>query len=196
MSSRRLADSMGRRARDQPGFPQAPGQADRRRRSRHGAAHARDPDRGTPAGAANGSDRGQAGRHSGLRLPGSAAAARRPEARDRAVDRAARRPGQPLPDRRAVRRVAAVVAGVLLAVGLSAWVGFTWWSLGITVVLALAVGYALHLGDAILEVPVSAMLILSVAGPGKAATGRIIETLVGAGAGLAAGFILGPPRVH
>jgi len=98
--------------------------------------------------------------------------------------------------RRAVRRVAAVVAGVLLAVGLSAWVGFTWWSLGITVVLALAVGYALHLGDAILEVPVSAMLILSVAGPGKAATGRIIETLVGAGAGLAAGFILGPPRVQ
>jgi uncharacterized membrane protein YgaE (UPF0421/DUF939 family) len=93
--------------------------------------------------------------------------------------------------RSAVRRVAAVVAGVLLAVGLSAWVGFTWWSLGITVVLALAVGYALHLGDAILEVPVSAMLILSVAGPGKAATGRIIETLVGAGAGLAAGFILG-----
>src|SRR6266851_2451295 len=98
--------------------------------------------------------------------------------------------------RSAVRRVAAVVAGVLLAVGLSAWVGFTWWSLGITVVLALAVGYALHLGDAILEVPVSAMLILSVAGPGKAATGRIIETLVGAGAGLAAGFILGPPRVQ
>ena len=98
--------------------------------------------------------------------------------------------------RSAVRRVAAVVAGVLLAVGLSAWIGFTWWSLGITIVLALAVGYALHLGDTILEVPVSAMLILSVAGSTKAATGRIIETLIGAGVGLAAGFVLGPPRVQ
>ncbi len=96
--------------------------------------------------------------------------------------------------RSAVRRVAAVVAGVLLAVGLSAWIGFTWWSLGITIVLALAVGFALHLGDTILEVPVSAMLILSVAGTSKAATGRIIETLIGAGVGLAAGFVFGPPR--
>jgi hypothetical protein len=69
----------------------------------------------------------------------------------------------------AVRRVAAVVAGVLLAVGLSALVGLTWWSLGITIVAALAVGYALHLGDTILEVPISAMLILSVAGTRAAA---------------------------
>jgi uncharacterized membrane protein YgaE (UPF0421/DUF939 family) len=96
----------------------------------------------------------------------------------------------------AVRRVAAVVVGVLLAVSLSAWVGFTWWSLGITIVVALAVGFALRLGDSILEVPISAMLILSVAGTRAAATGRIIETLVGAAAGLAAGLILAPPRVQ
>jgi uncharacterized membrane protein YgaE (UPF0421/DUF939 family) len=96
----------------------------------------------------------------------------------------------------AVRRVAAVVIGVLLAVSLSAWVGFTWWSLGITIVVALAVGYALHLGDSILEVPISAMLILSLAGTRAAATGRIIETLIGAAAGLAAGLILAPPRVQ
>ena len=64
--------------------------------------------------------------------------------------------------RRAVTKVASVVAGVLLAVGLSAWVGFTWWSLGITIAIALAIGYALRLGDNILEVPISAMLILSV----------------------------------
>jgi uncharacterized membrane protein YgaE (UPF0421/DUF939 family) len=98
--------------------------------------------------------------------------------------------------RSAVRRVAAVLVGVLLAVGLSAWVGFTWWSLGITIVVALAVGYALHLGDTILEVPISAMLILSVAGTRAAAAGRILETLVGAAAGLAAGLILAPPRVQ
>jgi uncharacterized membrane protein YgaE (UPF0421/DUF939 family) len=68
---------------------------------------------------------------------------------------------RPLVYPNAVRRVASVVAGVLLAVGLSAWVGFTWWSLGITIAIALAVGYALNLGEHTLEVPVSAMLILS-----------------------------------
>ena len=98
--------------------------------------------------------------------------------------------------RSAVQRVAAVVAGVLLAVGLSALVGFTWWSLGITIVVALLIGYALRLGDAILEVPISAMLILSVTAAKTAATGRIIETLIGAAAGLAAGFVLAPPRVQ
>ena len=98
--------------------------------------------------------------------------------------------------RSAVQRVAAVLAGVLLAVGLSALVGFTWWSLGITIVVALFIGYALHLGDAILEVPISAMLILSVTAAKTAATGRIIETLIGAAAGLAAGFVLAPPRVE
>ena len=97
--------------------------------------------------------------------------------------------------RSAVRRVASVVAGVLLAVGLSAWVGFTWWSLGITIALALAVGYALHLGEDVLEVPISAMLILSV-GTSSAATGRIVETFVGTGAGLVAGFVLTSPRVQ
>jgi len=62
--------------------------------------------------------------------------------------------------RSAVTKVASVVSGVLLAVGLSTWVGFTWWSLGITIALALAIGYALHLGENIVEVPISAMLIL------------------------------------
>jgi uncharacterized membrane protein YgaE (UPF0421/DUF939 family) len=96
----------------------------------------------------------------------------------------------------AVRRVAAVVTGVLLAVALSDLVGFTWWSLGITVAVALTIGYALHLGDAVLEVPISAMLILSVSGVRAAASGRIIETFIGAAAGLLAGVILAPPRVQ
>src|SRR5260370_18178419 len=96
--------------------------------------------------------------------------------------------------RSAVRGVVAVVTGVLLAVALAAWVGFTWWSLGLTIVLALAAGYALHLGDTVLEVPISAMLILSVGTTTAAATGRIIETLVGAGAGLLAGLFFARPR--
>ena len=97
--------------------------------------------------------------------------------------------------RTAVTKVASVVAGVLLAVGLSAWVGFTWWSLGITVAMALVIGYALRLGENILEVPISAMLILSV-GTSAAAGSRIVETFVGTGAGLAAGFLLTSPRVQ
>ncbi len=97
--------------------------------------------------------------------------------------------------RNAITRVAAVVAGVLLAVGLAALVGFTWWSLGITIAVALAIGYALHLGDNTLEVPISAMLILS--GDTKAAaTGRIVDTFIGTAAGLVAGFVFTSPQVQ
>ena len=98
--------------------------------------------------------------------------------------------------RSAIQRVVAVVVGVLLAVGLSAWVGFTWWSLGLTIAVGLAVGYALRLGETLLEVPISAMLILSVGTPRAAATGRVVETMVGAGAGLLAGLIYARPRVQ
>lgn len=96
----------------------------------------------------------------------------------------------------AIQRVVAVVAGVLVALGLSAWVGFTWWSLGITIAIALAVGYALHLGDAVLEVPISAMLILSVTTERSAAYGRVLETMVGAAAGLLAGLVFARPKVQ
>src|ERR1700722_19566122 len=95
----------------------------------------------------------------------------------------------------AVRRVAAVVTGVLIALLLSRWVGFTWWSLGLTITLGLAVGYALRLREAVLEVPISAMLILSV-GSKVAATSRITETLIGTAAGLIAGFVLTAPQVE
>jgi uncharacterized membrane protein YgaE (UPF0421/DUF939 family) len=97
--------------------------------------------------------------------------------------------------RTAARRVAGVVAGVMLALGLSAWVGFTWWSLGIGTALGLTVGYALHLREEVLEVPISAMLIMSV-GTRSAATGRIVETFIGTAAGLVAGFVLTSPRVQ
>jgi hypothetical protein len=93
--------------------------------------------------------------------------------------------------RNAVQRVASVVAGVLVALALSTAVGFTWWSLGLTVAAALVIGSTLRLGDHILEVPVSAMLILSLDNK-AAATGRVIDTLAGAAAGLAAGMVLSP----
>ena len=97
--------------------------------------------------------------------------------------------------RSAVHRVAAVVTGVLLAIALADLAGFTWWSLGLTIAAGLAVGSALHLGDAVLEVPVSAMLILSNA-TRAAAVGRIAETAIGTAAGLIAGFVFIRPRLQ
>ena len=98
--------------------------------------------------------------------------------------------------RSAARRVLSVVTGVLVAIGLSAVVGFTWWSLGLVIVAALAVGLILRLGDDLLEVPISAMLILSAVGSTSAASSRIVETLIGAAAGLAGGLLFAPVRLQ
>ena len=97
--------------------------------------------------------------------------------------------------RSALQRVVSVTAGVLVAVGLSDLLGFTWWSLGITIAAALAVGYALRLGDSILEVPISAMLILALPAS-SVVTERILATLVGAATGLVSNLLLAPLRVQ
>jgi uncharacterized membrane protein YgaE (UPF0421/DUF939 family) len=97
--------------------------------------------------------------------------------------------------RSALQRVLSVIAGVLVALVLSELLGFTWWSLGVTIAAALAVGYVLRLGDNVLEVPISAMLILSL--PTKAAvTERIFETLIGAATGLASNLVFAPLRLQ
>jgi hypothetical protein len=98
--------------------------------------------------------------------------------------------------RSAAQRVISVVAGVLVAVGLSVVVGFTWWSLGILIAIALTVGLMLRLGDDLLEVPITAMLILSAVGSASAATSRIIETFIGAAAGLIGGLLFTPVRLQ
>lgn len=98
--------------------------------------------------------------------------------------------------RSAAQRVISVVAGVLVAVGLSVVVGFTWWSLGILIAVALTVGLMLRLGDDLLEVPITAMLILSAVGSASAATSRIIETFIGAAAGLIGGLVFTPVRLQ
>jgi uncharacterized membrane protein YgaE (UPF0421/DUF939 family) len=95
----------------------------------------------------------------------------------------------------AIRRVAAVTAGVLAAVAVAAYVPFSWWVLGLLVAATLALGVALRLREEILEVPISAMLIFSVPS-NAAATSRIVETLVGAAAGLIAGLVFAPLKVQ
>ncbi|WP_141576615.1 aromatic acid exporter family protein [Actinomadura sp. WMMA1423] len=93
------------------------------------------------------------------------------------------------------QRVVSVVVGVIVAALLSSQVGFSWWSLGLAITAALICGFLMRLGNYILEVPISAMLILSL-GTGAAATGRIVETLVGALTGLVAGILTSPVKIQ
>ena len=97
--------------------------------------------------------------------------------------------------RSGVRKVASVTAGVLVAAGVAQFIGFSWWQLALVIAAALLVGTVLRLGDDLLEVPISAMLIFASAGSHSAATGRVVDTLVGTAAGLAGGLIFAPPRV-
>jgi uncharacterized membrane protein YgaE (UPF0421/DUF939 family) len=94
-----------------------------------------------------------------------------------------------------VQRVVSVVSGVLVAVLLSEIVGLTWWSLGLVIAAALVIGMVLRLEEQLLEVPISAMLILGVPGASSAATERIAETLVGAGVGVLFNVVF-PPAVR
>ncbi|WP_170121397.1 FUSC family protein [Geodermatophilus tzadiensis] len=96
-----------------------------------------------------------------------------------------------------VQRVLSVVAGVALAVGFVAVVGLTWWSLGALVAAAIVVGQLLRLGPHLVEVPISAMLVLGVGASGAEAVGsdRVLETLLGAAVGMLVN-VLFPPAVQ
>jgi hypothetical protein len=90
-------------------------------------------------------------------------------------------------------RVGAVLSGVLVATLLSNWVGLTWWSLGAAIAASLLLGKVLRLGDQALETPITAMLILGVANHDIAAETRILNTLIGAGVGVAFNLLYPPP---
>jgi hypothetical protein len=99
--------------------------------------------------------------------------------------------------RTGIRKVVATVAGVVAAVALSSFVDFNWWLLGLLIAGTLLIGYMLQLGDETLDVPVSAIVIFSTStGAHAAATGRLVDTLAGAVAGLAGGLIFAPLRVQ
>ncbi|HYY44060.1 MAG TPA: aromatic acid exporter family protein, partial [Actinomycetota bacterium] len=63
---------------------------------------------------------------------------------------------------RAMQRVASVMAGVLIALAIATVVGLTWWTLGLAVGASLVCGRLLRLGPHLVEVPISAMLVLAV----------------------------------
>jgi Aromatic acid exporter family member 1 len=97
-----------------------------------------------------------------------------------------------------VERVLSVVAGVTLAVLFVSVVGLTWWSLGALVAASIVVGQVLRLGSNLVEVPISAMLVLGVgysAGAQAVGAGRVVETLLGAAVGVLVN-VLFPPAVQ
>jgi uncharacterized membrane protein YccC len=82
-------------------------------------------------------------------------------------------------------RVGAVLLGVLVAIALSTYFGLSWWTLGAVIAASLLLAKLLRLGDQLLEVPISAMLILGVSSHGLAAETRVLNTLIGAAIGVA-----------
>src|SRR5690242_3837386 len=97
-----------------------------------------------------------------------------------------------------VERVLSVVVGVALAMGFVSVVGLTWWSLGVLVAAGIVVGQLLRLGPNLIEVPISAMLVLGVgytAGAEATGMGRVVETLIGAAVGVLVN-VLFPPAVR
>ncbi|WP_394436871.1 FUSC family protein [Streptomyces sp. SGAir0957] len=95
--------------------------------------------------------------------------------------------------RTGISRVNAVVAGVLIAIGFSALVGLTWWSLGLIILAALTIGRFVKAGDFLVEVAISAMLVLGVTQAAGAAWDRVLETLIGAVVGLLFNTLFVPP---
>lgn len=96
-----------------------------------------------------------------------------------------------------VDRVVSVVAGVSVAAALSTAVQLTWWSLAIAIGVSILIGQALRLRANLIEVPISAMLVLGVGSLAAeaAAWERFVETMVGAIVGVVSNLLL-PPRVR
>ncbi|WNI14538.1 aromatic acid exporter family protein [Actinacidiphila sp. ITFR-21] len=92
-----------------------------------------------------------------------------------------------------IRRVNSVVVGVLIAIGFSALVGLSWWSLGLTIFTALLVGRVVRVGEFVVEVAISAMLVLGVGQVAHTAWDRVDETLIGAAVGLLFNLLFAPP---
>jgi hypothetical protein len=97
-----------------------------------------------------------------------------------------------------IERVLSVVAGVALATVFVSVVGLTWWSLGVLVAASIIVGQLMRLGPNLIEVAISAMLVLGVgytSGAEAAGLNRIVETLIGAAVGVLVN-VLFPPAVR
>jgi Aromatic acid exporter family member 1 len=91
------------------------------------------------------------------------------------------------------QRVASVTAGVLLALLVADVLGLHWWSVGLVIFVSLALGQVLKLGPHRIEVPISALLVMTLGGTAGVARTRVLETLIGAGVGVVVNAVLVPP---
>ncbi|WP_217712293.1 aromatic acid exporter family protein [Streptomyces sp. NA02950] len=92
-----------------------------------------------------------------------------------------------------IRRVNAVVVGVLIAIAFSVLMGLSWWSLGLIILASLTAGHFARVSEFVPEVAISAMLVLGVTQVTNTAWDRVLETLIGAVVGLLFNFLLAPP---
>jgi hypothetical protein len=92
-----------------------------------------------------------------------------------------------------LQRVASVTAGVLLALLVADVLGLHWWSVGLVIFVSLAIGQVLKLGPHRIEVPVSALLVMTLGGTTGVARTRVLETLIGAVVGVVVNAVLAPP---
>jgi uncharacterized membrane protein YgaE (UPF0421/DUF939 family) len=92
-----------------------------------------------------------------------------------------------------IHRVNSVVVGVLIAAGFSALLGLSWWSLGLIILVALVVGRVVRVGEFVIEVAISAMLVLGVTQVATTAWDRVYETLIGACVGMLFNLLFAPP---
>ena len=92
-----------------------------------------------------------------------------------------------------LQRVASAIAGVLLALVVADLLGLHWWSVGLVIFASLAIGQVLKLGPHRIEVPISALLVLTLGGTLGVARTRVLETLIGAGVGVLVNLVLVPP---
>ncbi len=99
--------------------------------------------------------------------------------------------------RGAAQLVVAVLAGVMLAFLAARTLGVEWYSLGAVLVLALFLARWNRLGDAGLQVPITALLAMTIAGGVQetALEARVVETLIGAVIGACTNLLVMPP-VH
>jgi uncharacterized membrane protein YgaE (UPF0421/DUF939 family) len=92
-----------------------------------------------------------------------------------------------------VRRVNAVITGVLVATGFSTIVGLSWWSLGLLILTSLSIGHVVRVSEFVPEVAISAMLVLGVTQVTETALDRVVETIIGAVVGLLFNIVFVPP---
>jgi hypothetical protein len=94
------------------------------------------------------------------------------------------------------QRLFGMIVGVVLALAATSLLGISAWSIGLLVLVALAVGTRLRLGpQGVSQVAISALLVMVVAVEPRVgyAWHRVVETIIGAVVGVAVNALLAPP---